>query len=48
MEELILEDAENLAKVIVEASKDGVIHNLGELTALAVLNSIWSLIGGFR
>ncbi|XP_015114454.1 methyl farnesoate epoxidase [Diachasma alloeum] len=48
MEELILEDAVNLIKVIAEAAKKGVIENLSQFTSLAVLNSIWSLIGGFR
>ncbi|XP_057340214.1 methyl farnesoate epoxidase-like [Microplitis mediator] len=50
MEELILEDAENLGKIIDKVSKkhQGVVKNLNELTALAVLNSLWSLFGGSR
>lgn len=48
MEEMILEDAVNLTTVIKTAAKDGIIKNLSQFTQLAVLNSLWSLIGGFR
>ncbi|KAG8038495.1 hypothetical protein G9C98_006191 [Cotesia typhae] len=50
MEELILEDAENLGKIIEKVSQEheGIVQNLKELTALAVLNSLWSLFGGSR
>lgn len=48
MEELVLEDAENLTIIINEAAQAGVIKNLNEVVALAVLNSLWSLLGGSR
>lgn len=48
MEELILEDAGGLIKIIEILSKKGVIKNLNNLTNSAVINSLWSLIGGTR
>ncbi|KAK0092734.1 hypothetical protein PV326_000713 [Microctonus aethiopoides] len=48
MENLILEDAESLKKIIEDTCMDGVIKNFNKLTSLAVLNSLWSLLGGYR
>lgn len=48
MEELILEDAGGLIKIIENLSKKGVIKDLNKLTNSAVINSLWSLVGGSR
>ncbi|XP_034952123.1 methyl farnesoate epoxidase-like [Chelonus insularis] len=48
MEELILEDAVNLNKLIEQTSDNGLVKNLNELITLAVLNSLWSMLTGVR
>lgn len=48
MEDIILNDAISLTSIIESLAKLGPITNLHNLTSIAVLNSLWTLIAGSR
>jgi hypothetical protein len=50
MEELVLEDTNMLCDIINKKmiDKDVRIQDLGEVTAIAVISSLWNLIAGKR
>lgn len=48
MEDIILNDAISLTNIIESLAKSGSITNLHNITSIAVLNSLWTLIAGSR
>ncbi|EFN67203.1 Probable cytochrome P450 305a1 [Camponotus floridanus] len=48
MEDIILNDAVSLTSIIESLAKLGPITNLHNLTSIAVLNSLWTLVAGSR
>ncbi|XP_024893814.1 methyl farnesoate epoxidase-like [Temnothorax curvispinosus] len=48
MEDIILNDAVSLTTTIESLSKSGPITNLYNITSIAVLNSLWTLVAGAR
>ncbi|XP_070151844.1 methyl farnesoate epoxidase [Polyergus mexicanus] len=48
MEDIILNDAVSLTSIIESLAKLGPITNLHNITSIAVLNSVWTLIAGSR
>ncbi|XP_012532562.1 methyl farnesoate epoxidase isoform X5 [Monomorium pharaonis] len=48
MEDLILNDAVSLTTMIDSLAKLGPINNLYNITSIAVLNSLWTLVAGAR
>ncbi|XP_029173665.1 methyl farnesoate epoxidase-like [Nylanderia fulva] len=48
MEDIILNDAVSLTNIIESLAKSGSITNLHNITSIAVLNSLWTLIAGSR
>ena len=48
MEEMVIEDAVQLAKIVEKESRDGSIKNMDFLMSFAVLNSLWSIIRGSK
>lgn len=48
MEDIILNDAVSLTNIIESLAKLGPIANLHNITSIAVLNTLWTLVAGSR
>lgn len=48
MEEMIINEAVTLTRIITAKSKRGTIKNINKLTTVAVLNSLWILTTNTR
>ncbi|XP_012228843.1 methyl farnesoate epoxidase-like [Linepithema humile] len=48
MEDIILNDAVSLTSIIESSAKSGPLTNLYDITSIAVLNSLWTLVAGTR
>lgn len=48
MEDLILNNAVSLTTAVEKLAKLGPITNLHNITSIAILNSLWTLVAGVR